>query len=95
MLYEYIPIHLGLAIASLLSFIFLSLSYILSTAKFQMTFEKLSTYECGILFVIFDLEIVFLFPWCVTIPFMNFFGFKIFMFFYELRKGALDFASNH
>lgn len=100
MLYEYIPIHLGLAIASIISFIFLSLSYVLSTAKFQITFEKLSTYECGfqpfedsrhlfnisfyligILFVIFDLEIVFLFPWCVTIPFLNFFGFKIFVLF--------------
>lgn len=100
MLYEYIPIHLGLGIASIISFIFLSLSYILSTAKFQMTFEKLSTYECGfqpfedsrhlfnisfyligILFVIFDLEIVFLFPWCVTISFLNFFGFKIFLLF--------------
>jgi NADH-quinone oxidoreductase subunit A len=120
-LYEYIPIHLGLFIASLISFLFLTLSYTLSTAKIQMTFEKLSTYECGfqpfedsrhlfnisfyligILFVIFDLEIVFLFPWCVTIPFLNFFGYKIFIlfmlilfigFFYELRKGALNFAS--
>lgn len=121
MLYEYIPIHIGLGIASLISFIFLTLSYVLSTAKIQMTFEKLSTYECGfqpfedsrhlfnisfyligILFVIFDLEIVFLFPWCVTISFLNFFGYKIFIlfmlilfigFFYELRKGALNFAS--
>jgi NADH-quinone oxidoreductase subunit A len=100
MLYEYIPIHVGLAIASIISFVFLSLSYILSTAKFQMSFEKLSTYECGfqpfedsrhlfnisfyvigILFVIFDLEIVFLFPWCVTIPFLNFFGYKVFLLF--------------
>lgn len=121
MLYEYIPIHIGLIIASLISCIFLTLSYVLSTAKIQMTFEKLSTYECGfqpfedsrhlfnisfyligILFVIFDLEIVFLFPWCITVSFLNFFGYKIFIvfmlilfigFFYELRKGALNFAS--
>lgn len=121
MLYEYIPIHVGLGIASLISFIFLSLSYILSTAKQQLTFEKLSTYECGfqpftdsrhlfnisfyligILFVIFDLEIVFLFPWCVVTSFLNFFGYKIFLLFmlilvlgflYELRKGALNFAT--
>lgn len=112
MLYEYIPIHIGLGIASLISFIFLSLSYVLSTAKFQMTFEKLSTYECGfqpfedsrhlfnisfyligILFVIFDLEIVFLFPWCVTIPFLNFFGYKIFILFMLIL--IMDFSMNY
>lgn len=112
MLYEYIPIHIGLGIASLISFIFLSLSYILSTAKQQLTFEKLSTYECGfqpfedsrhlfnisfyligILFVIFDLEIVFLFPWCVTVSFLNFFGYKIFVLFMFIL--IIDFFMNY
>lgn len=112
MLYEYIPIHIGLIIASMLSFIFLSLSYILSTAKHQLTFEKLSTYECGfqpfedsrhlfnisfyligILFVIFDLEIVFLFPWCVALSFLNFFGYKVFILFMLIL--ILDFFMNY
>jgi len=57
-------------------------------------------YLIGILFVIFDLEIIFLFPWCVSFYLIGFYGFWVIMifliiliigFFYELEKGALEF----
>ena len=60
-------------------------------------------YIVGILFILFDLEIVFLFPWaialedfkCGSIYFVNFLiiPFLLFLiigFFYEWRKGILD-----
>ena len=57
-------------------------------------------YLIGILFVVFDLEIIFLFPWCVSFYLIGFYGFWIIIifllilfigFFYELEKGALNF----
>lgn len=56
-------------------------------------------YLVGILFVVFDLEIVFLFPLCLCLNLISFFGFIwvilfIFVltigFFYEWLKGGLD-----
>ncbi len=56
-------------------------------------------YVIAILFVIFDLEVVFLFPWAVVSCFINreaffyllFFLFILtFGFFYEWKKGALE-----
>lgn len=56
-------------------------------------------YLVAILFIIFDLEISFLFPWCVTIGRLsieNFWSMIIFLliltvgFFYEWKKGALE-----
>ena len=118
-LYEYIFITVGLSLVILISFIILTLSYLLITLKKPHNFEKLSSYECGfqpfedsrhlfnikfyligILFVVFDLEIIFLFPWCVSFYLIGFYGFWIIIiflliliigFFYELEKGALNF----
>jgi len=118
-LYEYVYVYVGLTLVSFISFIILTLSYILITFKKSSDFEKLSSYECGfqpfedsrhlfnikfyligILFVIFDLEIIFLFPWCVSFYLIGFYGFWVIIvfliililgFFYELEKGALDF----
>lgn len=62
--------------------------------KFDVRF-----YLVAILFIIFDLEIMFLFPWSVCIFIIDFFGYwsMIFFlivltigFFYEWKKGALD-----
>ncbi len=62
--------------------------------KFDVRF-----YLVSILFIIFDLEIAFLFPWAVTLSDIGLFGFwsmVIFLavltvgFIYEWRKGALD-----
>ena len=56
-------------------------------------------YLVAILFIIFDLEVTFLFPWAVTLNKVTFFGFWTMMLFliiltigfvYEWRKGALE-----
>ena len=56
-------------------------------------------YLVAILFILFDLEIAFLFPWAVVLPEIGFFGFAAMMvflavlvvgFLYEWKKGALD-----
>ena len=56
-------------------------------------------YLVAILFIIFDLEIAFLFPWAITlgnIGLLGFFSMMIFLFIltvgfiYEWKKGALD-----
>ena len=56
-------------------------------------------YLVAILFIIFDLEIAFLFPWAVTLGDIGMFGFWSMMvflgvltvgFIYEWNKGALD-----
>jgi len=56
-------------------------------------------YLVAILFIIFDLEVAFLFPWAVTLGDTGMFGFLSMMgflgvltigFIYEWRKGALD-----
>lgn len=53
----------------------------------------------GILFMLFDLELAYLFPWIVNLGNLNFFSFFIMIFFlilltvgliYEWKKGALD-----
>ncbi len=62
--------------------------------KFDVRF-----YLVAILFIIFDLEIAFLFPWAVSLKDIGFFGFFSMMIFlavlgigfaYEWRKGALE-----
>jgi NADH-quinone oxidoreductase subunit A len=56
-------------------------------------------YLIAILFILFDLEIAFLFPWAVVLPEIGFFGFAAMMvfllilvigFIYEWKKGALE-----
>jgi NADH-quinone oxidoreductase subunit A len=56
-------------------------------------------YLVAILFILFDLEIAFLFPWAVVLPDIGFAGFAAMMVFlavlvvgfvYEWKKGALD-----
>ena len=56
-------------------------------------------YLVGILFLIFDLEVAFLFPWVVCLPKLSFFGFWTMIFFlfiliigfvYEWKTGGLE-----
>ncbi|MEO1956530.1 MAG: NADH-quinone oxidoreductase subunit A [Methylophilaceae bacterium] len=56
-------------------------------------------YLVAILFILFDLEIAFLFPWAVALPDIGLFGFLAMMVFlfilvvgfvYEWKKGALE-----
>ncbi len=65
-----------------------------SRIKFDVRF-----YLVAILFIIFDLEIAFLFPWAVSLKDIGMFGFFSMLFFlvfltvgfiYEWRKGALE-----
>ena len=62
--------------------------------KFDVRF-----YLVAILFIIFDLEVAFLFPWAITLGDVGLFGFWSMMIFlailtigfiYEWRKGALE-----
>ena len=62
--------------------------------KFDVRF-----YLVSILFIIFDLEVAFLFPWAITLGDIGLFGFWSMMIFlailtigfiYEWRKGALE-----
>ncbi len=65
-----------------------------SRAQFDVRF-----YLVAILFIIFDLEVAFLFPWAVTFGDLGWFGFWSMMIFlgvltvgfiYEWKKGALE-----
>ncbi|MEK9671647.1 MAG: NADH-quinone oxidoreductase subunit A [Rhodospirillaceae bacterium] len=65
-----------------------------SRGRFDVRF-----YLVAILFIIFDLEVAFLFPWAVTLGKIGVFGFWSMMvflgiltigFIYEWRKGALE-----
>jgi NADH-quinone oxidoreductase subunit A len=56
-------------------------------------------YSVSILFILFDLEIMFLFPWCLSLKILDFFSFIVIFyflfilmigFFYEWVSGALD-----
>ena len=64
----------------------------------RMTFD-VRFYLVAILFIIFDLEIAFLFPWAISLGNIGSLGFWSMMFFlfilsigfvYEWKKGALD-----
>ena len=65
-----------------------------SRSRFEVKF-----YLVAILFIIFDLEVAFLFPWAVSLGNIGLLGFWSMMFFlliltvgfvYEWKKGALD-----
>jgi len=64
----------------------------------RMTFD-VRYYLVALLFIIFDLEVAFLFPWAVTFGALGWFGFWSMMIFlgvltigfvYEWKKGALE-----
>ena len=66
--------------------------------------NKISTqfYMLALLFILFDVEIIFMFPWALNVAELGWFGFTAMMFFlllltigfvYEWRKGALEWQS--
>jgi len=113
---EYLPVVIFIAIAIVLSCLFLVASALLAPRRPDP--EKLSAYECGfnafddarmkfdvrfylvsILFIIFDLEVAFLFPWVFQVAegnivafwsMMGFLGVLTVGFVYEWRRGALE-----
>ena len=69
-------------------------AFLNARSKFDIRF-----YLVSILFIIFDLEVSFLFPWALSLSYINFFGFWtmfIFLivltigFVYEWKQGALE-----
>ncbi len=116
----YLPILLFLAIAVILSalFVFAPMAVSRLTGTHAPTPEKLTEYECGfpafegsraqfdvrfylvaILFIIFDLEAAFLFPWAVSLGEIGWAGWGAMMIFlaelvigyiYVWKKGALE-----
>lgn len=91
-LHEYLPIFIFIILATIISLVIVTLSYLL--ARQNPDIEKLSTYECGfepyedartqfdvkfyliaILFIVFDVEIMFMLPWSIVISKINVLGF--------------------
>jgi NADH-quinone oxidoreductase subunit A len=109
-LFGYLPILVFLVIAGGIAVAMVGAS--LAFARQKPYPEKLSAYECGfeafddarrrfdaILFIIFDLEVAFLFPWAVALKGIGAFGFWSMIaflgvltvgFIYEWCKGALE-----
>jgi NADH-quinone oxidoreductase subunit A len=116
MLTNYVPALLMIVIAAGFGVIMANLSKWLGPRR--PTFQKLTTYESGMipigstrervsikyyvvamLFIIFDIEIVFLYPWAVTFDKIGAFALgEMFLFIvllfvgylYALKKGALE-----
>jgi len=113
MLHNYLPILIFLVVAAGLGGLLIVLGFLLGPRR--PSAEKLAPYECGfedsrmkfdvryylvaILFILFDLEIAFLFPWAVSLDVVGRFGIAAMMvfigllvvgFIYEWKKGALE-----
>jgi len=110
LLSSYLPIVIFIAVAMVVGLALVVAPFIVAYRNPDP--EKLSAYECGfnafddvrfylvsILFIIFDLEVAFLFPWAVSFGEIGMFGFWSMMIFlgvltigfiYEWKKGALE-----
>lgn len=113
---QYFYIFYYCCISFLLCCVLLLVAFFLSPK--EVSFEKISPYECGfepfnnnhsifkiqyfivgILFMIFDLELAYLFPWAVNLGNISFFSWLIVIYFlilliigflFEWKKGGLD-----
>ena len=97
MLQEYLPVLMFLCAAAAIGLVLLECGFEPfedSRMKFDVRY-----YLVAILFIIFDLEIAFLFPWAVSLDAVGLFGLismGIFLallvvgFIYEWKKGALE-----
>jgi NADH-quinone oxidoreductase subunit A len=113
MLENYLPVLVFMAVGIAFGLLPVAAGFLLAPRKPDS--EKNSPYECGfedtrmrfdvryylvaILFIIFDLEIAFLFPWAVVLDQIGWFGYVAMMIFlgilvigfiYEWKKGALE-----
>jgi NADH-quinone oxidoreductase subunit A len=113
---DYLNFLLFLFITLILISVSLLINYLM---KKELTYEKISSYECGfdafsesrdpfdikfyliaILFIIFDIEVIFFFPWLLSLNDLFYYGYIINIIFiiiliigfaYEYRKQCLDF----
>ncbi len=108
LLFLLFAIFLSLLIFSLSYFLILKKADIEKISSYECGFDPFEDarsrfdvrfYLVSILFIIFDLEVTFLFPWSVILNRLDTFGFFSMMFFllvlivgfaYEWKKGALD-----
>lgn len=108
LLFLLFAVFLSLLIFSLSYFLILKKSDIEKISSYECGFDPFEDarskfdvrfYLVSILFIIFDLEVTFLFPWSVILNRLDTFGFFSMMFFllvlivgfaYEWKKGALD-----
>jgi len=91
-LLQYLPVIILFGIATALSLLFLVADD--SRMKFDVRF-----YLVAILFIIFDIEVAFLFPYAVTLDQVDFWAWAVVMIFlaelaaglaYAWQRGALD-----
>jgi NADH-quinone oxidoreductase subunit A len=100
---NYLPILIFLAVAGGFGLLLLALGWVLGPRRpaFEDSRTKFDVryYLVAILFIIFDLEIAFLFPWAVSLDAIGGFGLLsmgVFLavlvvgFIYEWKKGALE-----
>jgi NADH-quinone oxidoreductase subunit A len=101
---DYLPIVIFLGLSGVLALVLMVLPLLVAPSKPDP--EKLSRmkfdvrfYLVAILFIIFDLEVTFLFPWAITLKQTGLFGFWSMVtflgiltvgFIYEWKKGALE-----
>lgn len=107
--YLLVSLLLSLIIFSLSYFVVLQNNTIEKVSAYECGFQPfietrikfdIKFYVVALSFLIFDLEIIFLIPWSVSLDFLGFFGLIIMCLFlviliigfiYELMKGALTF----
>jgi NADH-quinone oxidoreductase subunit A len=94
LLQEYLPLVIFMGISLVIGLALLVAAFDDARMKFDVRF-----YLVAIIFIIFDLEVAFLFPWAVTFGRLGAFGFWSMMvflavltvgFIYEWKKGALE-----
>ncbi len=101
---RYLLLLLHMLVAGIVASAIVILSWLLG--KRRPTRAKMSPYECGMtpylvamLFILFDVEAVFLYPWAVILRDLKMFGFWEMLvyigivlvgFFYVWKKGVLD-----
>jgi NADH-quinone oxidoreductase subunit A len=110
MLAEYLPIVIFMGVAAFIGLALMVAPFLIAYRNPDP--EKVSAYECGFnafddarmkfdvrLFIIFDLEVAFLFPWAAAFKDVGAYGFWSMMIFlgiltvgfiYEWKKGALE-----
>nr|AEA11189.1 NADH dehydrogenase subunit 3 [Selaginella moellendorffii]AEA29866.1 NADH dehydrogenase subunit 3 [Selaginella moellendorffii] len=115
---ELAPIGFYVVISLLLSLILIGVSFLGAgsgpekVSAYECGFDpfddarnrfEIRFYLVSILFIIFDLEVTFFFPWAISLKWIDLFGFWSMIvffliltigFFYEWRQGALDWHSS-
>jgi NADH-quinone oxidoreductase subunit A len=99
MLENYLPVLVFIAVGLAVGVLAIAFGWLLAPNRPDSVKFDVRYYLVAILFIIFDLEIAFLFPWAVAlneigmagfIAMMVFLGVLVVGFIYEWKKGALE-----